>query len=176
MRMTLVNINYKGHIPQDELAKILFRREPPIMYVHEHHHHHHQQHQHTDGSDDNNNSARQHQKKKSLKIIIFPTGKCRIMGCRDSSLPQNLPFNMVVDSMMSATVVATVGCVLNLSGLATKLKGIYEPELFPALRLRDYNPLCVNVFASGKVVVMGLRTLSYHSLINSIICLIESAI
>ena len=33
----------------------------------------------------------------------------------------------------------------------------YDPEIFPAVRLLEYNPLCVNVFSSGKVVIFGLR-------------------
>ena len=34
---------------------------------------------------------------------------------------------------------------------------LYEPELFPAARLCMFNPLCVNVFHTGSVIVCGLR-------------------
>ena len=41
--------------------------------------------------------------------------------------------------------------------LADNIKSRYEPERFPAVHVRKYAPINVNVFASGKVVMMGLR-------------------
>ena len=43
---------------------------------------------------------------------------------------------------------------------------VYEPELFPALRIREYNPASVNVFTTGKVIVCGLRDADQMSDIN----------
>ena len=53
---------------------------------------------------------------------------------------------------------------------------MYEPELFSALRYKRYNPLCVNIFGSGKVVILGLRTLEFTSVLNDIINDIKSLI
>ena len=53
---------------------------------------------------------------------------------------------------------------------------MYEPELFPALRYKRYNPLCVKIFGSGKVVILGLRTLEFTSVLNDIINDIKSLI
>ena len=93
-------------------------------------------------------------------IIIFRTGSCRIMGCKKE--PTNLPFNIKIERIQSLTVTSDYGKKINLYKLANFLKeeAFYEPELFPALRFITYNPLCVNVFASGKVVFMGLKTLA----------------
>ena len=46
---------------------------------------------------------------------------------------------------------------------------MFEPELFPALRYIKYNPLCVNIFSSGKVVILGLKTLDFKSITSAII-------
>ena len=45
---------------------------------------------------------------------------------------------------------------------------IYEPELFPALRLTTFDPLCVNVFMSGKCVILGLKHLNYVKHVNRV--------
>ena len=37
----------------------------------------------------------------------------------------------------------------------------YNPELFPALQLLDYKPVSVNVFASGKVTICGLKDIDF---------------
>lgn len=49
------------------------------------------------------------------------------------------------------------------------MKCSYEPELFPALRMTEFNPMCVNVFSSGKIVIMGLKTISYCDFVNDVI-------
>ena len=33
----------------------------------------------------------------------------------------------------------------------------YEPELFPAVLIRKYKPLSVNVFSTGKIMICGVR-------------------
>ena len=53
---------------------------------------------------------------------------------------------------------------------------VYEPELFPALRYKKYNPLCVNIFASGKIVILGIRSLDYQATVAEIIDDIRSLI
>jgi TATA-box binding protein (TBP) (component of TFIID and TFIIIB) len=44
-----------------------------------------------------------------------------------------------------------------------QMKSVYEGELFPALRLVDFKPLCVNIFHSGKCIITGIRALTIDS-------------
>ena len=70
-------------------------------------------------------------------------------------------------SMQSVTVVHDLRHTVNLFLLSNSSPLIqYEPELFPAARLLAFRPLCVNVFASGKVVITGLRTLCFQKLVS----------
>jgi len=57
---------------------------------------------------------------------------------------------------------------INLQKLAEKTNCIYEPEIFPGLRLIVFNPLCVNIFHSGKLVITGLKTLDFYDNVDII--------
>ena len=73
--------------------------------------------------------------------------------------------------IQSLTVTYNVGFEINILELARRMpprERMYEPELFPALRLTKFNPVCVNVFSSGKIVILGLRELAYQNILNSI--------
>jgi len=61
--------------------------------------------------------------------------------------------------LQSLTVAVNLGCVVNLNRLrdACGENVMYEPELFPSLRLCKYKPMCVNVFNSGKIIICGLK-------------------
>ena len=140
--MPITNINYKCRV-LDDVSNLPFSLTSPQMYIHK--------------CDD-------------FKILIFPSGKCRIMGCKVpiTELPQ-LPFRIVIEKLMSVSVVLDLKESINLINLSQKSKCIWEPEIFPALRLLKFNPLCVNVFGSGKVVIVGLRCLEYRKLVKEII-------
>ena len=85
--------------------------------------------------------------------------KCRLMGCkRPITSLDDLPVKVLITRIQSVTVTVDLGRQINLN----RLGGMYEPEIFPAARLVQFNPLCVNVFASGKVVILGLRSLHRH--------------
>lgn len=116
-------------------------------------------------------------KQRDYTIIIFPNGKCRIMGLR-YPLTKNkiiIPFffSITITSLQSATFALNL-CQegepkLILSNLCEKLqrwnyKVQYEPEIFPALRILSYNPLCVNIFGSGKCIITGAKTLNCDNL------------
>ena len=100
-------------------------------------------------------------------ILFFQSGKFRIMGCIDeleatfllysyTILINDYEFPMV--TLQSYTATSHLGFTVNLEKLAASMvTAIYEPELFPALRIREYNPASVNVFTTGKVIVCGLR-------------------
>ena len=147
--MTLVNINYKGQVVED-VSQLPFRQQSPRMFVVRHN---------------------------DFKLIIFPNRKCRLMGCKKPiNTMDNLPYKITIKSIQSITVTFKVDKSINLYRLSSKVNCRYEPELFPALRLLDYNPLCVNVFTSGKVVVLGIKQLNYNKLIHSIIDYLDEQI
>ena len=105
------------------------------------------------------------------KLLLFLSGKCRLMGLKhpfskDIQLPLKI-YNMEIQSL---TVTYNVGFKINILELARRMpprEHMYEPELFPALRLTKFNPVCVNVFSSGKIVILGLRELAYQNILNS---------
>lgn len=151
--MTLCNINYHARL-LETVDHLPFRLQPPYMYVHD---------------------------CEKFKIIIFKSGKCRIMGCHEPLTKlDDLPFKLQITRIMSVTVKFTTPKPINLNNLGMycyheKLKYIFEPELFPALRLAMYNPLCVNVFASGKCIILGIKHLCFQKYIRTIQRLINAS-
>jgi TATA-box binding protein (TBP) (component of TFIID and TFIIIB) len=144
----LANVNYKARTSPRHVRHLPFRHLPPIMYTETLH----------NGS----------------KIVIFPSGKCRIMGCK--WFPVDLPYGIQVKRMQSATVTLDLKRQFNLKRMSYLVKNCqYEPELFPALRLMDFKPLCVNLFASGKVTIVGLRRLNYKHIVKRVYKCIHEA-
>ena len=146
--MKIANINYKGRVTCP-LSKLNFpsSMKPPQMLTFE-------------------------CEQKGVKLLIFKTGKCRLMGCKE---PVTKPIKCVVPyiltNLMSITLTMNVGYKVNLYKMATALgskKCMYEPELFPAARLLQFNPVCVNVFQSGKVVILGQKSMTYNKLSSTI--------
>lgn len=139
----LVNINYKGHI-NESVDHLEFSYSSPRQCV---------------------------IKTKRFSLILFPNGKCRLMGCKEP-LTNCIEFveNLIifVDCIQSITVTHNLGQYMNLYQLAKRMDCWFEPEIFPALRVQEFNPLCVNVFASGKIVILGLKTLDFHEYVNEI--------
>ena len=138
----LANINYRGRVTEC-ISGLPFNQWKPRQYVH---------------------------KCPDFTCILFPSGKCRIMGCRKPiTTDSKLPFGIIIDRIQSITVTSQLDHSINLNKLAMATECCtYEPELFPALRLTSYRPLCVNVFSSGKIVILGIRTLDYEATINQI--------
>ena len=139
----IVNTNYRGQLAPGEVEKIQFSGDalnPPVQKVF---------------------------KTYSPPIgtmIVFQSGKYRLMGVKEQPLPANIydlmPFRPANMQLQSMTVVDHLNCDINLIRVARTLtckRCIFEPELFPALRLLDYNPICVNVFATGKIVLLGVK-------------------
>ena len=101
-------------------------------------------------------------------LIFFGTGKFRIMGCIDelkasllvcTYLEKAIPFPFIsfpFITLQSYTLRSTIGFRINLTKMSSDIPCIYEPELFPALRLREYKPISVNLFTTGKVIVSGI--------------------
>jgi len=158
------NINYRGHVSAKDLAQIDFNhlncRPPPRQKV---------------------------IPLSRGKLIVFSSGKCRIMGLREPINPndeQLLPYQINDLQIQSVTGVFNLGSTVNLIRLARNVSSSssssswsYEPEIFPAVRLTKFNPICVNVFGSGKVVVMGMKSITdgWESLIDDVIASIKAA-
>ena len=98
-------------------------------------------------------------------LVIFSNGKFRVMGCIDELEASFLAFahveklgaNFPIITLQSHTLRADVGFPINLFTLSRNVACVYEPELFPSLRLKEYKPICVNIFNTGKIMVCGLR-------------------
>jgi TATA-box binding protein (TBP) (component of TFIID and TFIIIB) len=110
-------------------------------------------------------------------LVIFKSGKCRLMGLKRPIITlRDIPYKISITCIQSVSVTASIGCSINLINLAKIYEGrcIFEPELFPAVRLTNYNPMCVNVFASGKITVLGLKSLEFHNFMEELISDIHS--
>ena len=96
-------------------------------------------------------------------LILFSNGKYRVMGCIDEFEASFLAFAYLPSdsfpsiTLQSYTLKWNLGFHVNLRKMVRDVPCVYEPELFPALRHTECNPVCVNIFSPGKVVVCGLR-------------------
>jgi TATA-box binding protein (TBP) (component of TFIID and TFIIIB) len=100
-------------------------------------------------------------------VLFFPSGKFRVMGCIDELDATFLVYKyttLIHDAefppltLQSYTMKLHLGFRVALGKMAAALEGVvYEPELFPSLRLREYNPASISVFTTGKIMVCGLR-------------------
>lgn len=138
----ITNINYRGEVSREVTNKMSFPIGKPCQVV---------------------------VKSDNYKIIFFKTGKCRIMGCKKPLEPHDLKqYEIKNIQMQSLTVVVNMGVKINLYKLARIVKCWFEPELFPALKIVKYEPLCVNVFSTGKVVILGLKNLNFQGYVDNI--------
>ena len=111
-----------------------------------------------------------------MKLVVFKSGKCRIMGCKKRLkkhhyLSYNFSLPIKQWHLQSLSVNSNYGESINLHYLAQQLgsrNSTYEPEIFPGLRLLHFKPLCVNVFASGKIMILGVKTFKIKSLCQCI--------
>ena len=105
-------------------------------------------------------------KDKNGTLILFSSGKFRVMGCVDALDASFLAFKylMNIDGedypeiySQSYTSSAKLGYCVNLSKLSKSDNTLYIPELFAAVRMNKYNPISVNVFSTGSIVICGLK-------------------
>jgi TATA-box binding protein (TBP) (component of TFIID and TFIIIB) len=90
------------------------------------------------------------------------------MGCKQPIDASSLPYNITNVTIQSITVTCDYGQPINLKALAVNTPSIYEPELFPSVRLTCFNPLCVNVFHTGKIVITGLKDLDFSDFVTRV--------
>jgi len=113
-------------------------------------------------------------------VLLFSTGRFRVMGPNtgdslDSIILQILlllPTGSLLceyPSLQTETFTFTLGRLINLYLVNQKKQPcpwiIYEAELFPAMKVLYWSPINVNVFHTGKVVVMGATS---RNLVNDI--------
>ena len=139
----IANINYRGKM-LESTDRFKFSPVKPCQYVH---------------------------KCDNYTIVMFRTGSIRIMGCKKELDYSTLPFKMKIYGIQSMTICARLGFTVNLYKLSIRLGqgAMFEPELFPGLRYNKYNPLCVNIFSSGKVVILGIKTMNYKVIVQKIL-------
>ena len=107
---------------------------------------------------------------KKCTFVIFRSGKCRIMGnvCIEKAIPYLHTLLHILDCrLISPPLLVSQTIVFQLDPQYTPINLLYisnrvqdsnvrfEYECFPALSLHFWKPLHVNVFATGKVVVLG---------------------
>jgi TATA-box binding protein (TBP) (component of TFIID and TFIIIB) len=146
----IANINYKGSAPVSRISHLDFGYRKPQQFV---------------------------QKCEKYTIIIFRTGNCRVMGCKTAlSSTEEFPFGITIERIQSITVTENLGLTVNLYKMARSMQRecMFEPELFTALRFEKYNPLCVNIFSTGKVVIMGVKELEFKDQVEKIMMDIKS--
>ena len=107
------------------------------------------------------------------RVSLFPSGKMISVGTRSekrafSELNQAMRFLVQIGSIKKVklnpktqNIVATADleACISLEELFRRTRGIYEPEQFPGLILRIEDPYkaTILVFASGKIVIAGLK-------------------
>ncbi len=106
-------------------------------------------------------------------VIFFQSGKFRVMGCIDELEATFLAYkytSLINDdefppiTLQSYTATCHLGFKVILENMAaTSNAFLYEPELFTALRILEFNPASVHVFNTGKIVVCGLRDVEQMS-------------
>ena len=89
------------------------------------------------------------------------------MGVKAPLLTLNdLPLKIQIDRAIYLTVVIDYGSPINLNEIANEY---FEPEIFPALILKRFSPINVNVSASGKIVCTGVKSTDCRKLVSDII-------
>lgn len=120
-------------------------------------------------------------------VLFFVNGKHRVMGCIDELEATFLAYKYVslIDDVndfplvfaQSSTVRVFYNKKIHLLKLAQLLSVTssssflmhYEPEIFPAVLIRKFKPLSVNVFSSGKIMICGVREINQvHNIMDEL--------
>jgi TATA-box binding protein (TBP) (component of TFIID and TFIIIB) len=103
--------------------------------------------------------------KAGYTMLLFKSGKFRVMGKMTdwSVIPIIREVLSEIDGeepdvdIQTMTVVYDYEFKVNLQLLADLLNCSLDCECFPALQIRKYKPVHVNIFSSGKVILCGIR-------------------
>ena len=108
-------------------------------------------------------------------LVTFKSEKCRIMGRKIAS--SKLPFSVKEKRLQTMSASHTFKRNINLTEATRYFRQLdykieYEPEIFPAMRLLDFNPIC----ACGchcDVGINSFKSTTYHvvTFFNLLFCL-----
>ena len=108
------------------------------------------------------------------KVSIFSSGKLINVGTKSlKQAQQDLDITVtilvsegsikpisIVAGLRNIVAVQNIGTTVDLEEMALIVDGIYEPEQFSGLILRQDNPkVTYLVFSSGKIVITGFKSL-----------------
>jgi TATA-box binding protein (TBP) (component of TFIID and TFIIIB) len=110
-------------------------------------------------------------------MLIFKSGKFRVMGSGDTpstilnilSVTNQFTPVLPIVSLQTMTGVYGYDRKIHLDKLCTATSGYLDLENFPAVQIRKFSPVHVNVFASGCVTICGLKTIDYGHVIKAYI-------
>jgi TATA-box binding protein (TBP) (component of TFIID and TFIIIB) len=113
-------------------------------------------------------------KEDGATMMIFGSGKFRIMGMVDEldatfkviSVFSKIGYGFPVIKLQTMTVKFRIKPV-NLTFLSKLIESQLELELFPALLIKKYKPISVNVFSSGAVVICGVKDMDIVNVIKN---------
>ena len=120
----ITNINYVGQV-SGSIDHLPFRTVPPLMYIN---------------------------KSRNFTLVLFKCGKCRLMGCKRPLQTKIVQvddlLSVTISRIQSVSVSFDVGGQLSLSQLGNfchreSIRYMFEPELFPALRLSHLMHQCL---------------------------------
>ena len=109
------------------------------------------------------------------KVFIFCGGGLRIMGMSIDSLIKANDTMMTVLSHFTKEAPTLKLQTMTVTGKLENWKSDYfirlrdneklsvsfDFELFSALRITHFNPVCVNIFSSGKIVLCGVKSITH---------------
>jgi TATA-box binding protein (TBP) (component of TFIID and TFIIIB) len=111
----------------------------------------------------------------SITMLLFKTGKFRLMGKGaenewDAShcvylVSGTWPFL----ELQTMTAVFKTPNRINLEKFTSLFDSYYNAEDFPAVQIRQFKPIHVNVFASGKIILCGIKDLKVANKIRQTI-------
>lgn len=112
----------------------------------------------------------------SITLLLFANGNFRLMGCKNDDDYEALcvlyKFTKLIDKgqlpcliLQSMTVKAKYPFHINLYKLSDLIESFLELELFPALTITKYKPVKVNVFATGNIIMCGIRDFDFSKTI-----------
>ena len=108
-------------------------------------------------------------------FLLFSSGKCRFMGKANFDIISNL-LNDIINTLDTSIITypiiksQTVSFSLNRQVNLHKQNiphSLYEPELFPAVSIYKFSPLHVNLFSTGKVIILGCNALNEKHVIEN---------
>jgi TATA-box binding protein (TBP) (component of TFIID and TFIIIB) len=99
-------------------------------------------------------------------MLVFKSGKFRVMGNGDTLLNILDVCSQISDVIPSITMQTMTGVysynrIVNLSKLAEATSSLLDLENFPAVQIKKFHPVHVNVFSTGCVTICGLKTMEY---------------